>query len=119
MNVLLVGLGGTLGSLARFQVGKMLAQRPAPGIPLATFCVNALGALLLGLVSGSGIQGHALLFAADGFLGAFTTFSTFMYEDFSLFRDSKWKNALAYIAVTMAFGLVAYAAGFSIMHPAA
>ncbi|MBU2116805.1 MAG: CrcB family protein, partial [Alphaproteobacteria bacterium] len=83
-RLLLVSAGGALGSMARYGAG-VLAQRLAPGAawPWATFSVNLLGGLLMGLLAGwlafrGGAHGESIrLFAAVGVLGGFTTFSAF------------------------------------------
>ena len=75
--------------------------------------INCLGAVLLGLVSGINLENHLYLLIADGFLGAFTTFSTFMYEGFNLFKDNERKNAITYVAGTMIIGSIGFLAGFS------
>ncbi len=113
MDLLLVGAGGALGSLARYRIGRMIADRADPGFPVHTLAINFAGAFLLGALNGIGSQGTAALFAADGFLGAFTTFSTFMYEGFQLFKENEKKNAIVYITGTMILGILGYLAGFS------
>lgn len=111
MNLLLVGIGGTLGGLCRFQLGKIISQSTDTAFPLGTFVINILGAFLLGVVTSvdPGKGGYLLL--GDGFLGAFTTFSTFMYEGFHLFRENEKLNAAAYVLGTLLLGIIGYVSG--------
>jgi len=73
--------------------------------------VNATGALLLGLVAGIGPGPNRTIFLAEGFLGAYTTFSTFMYEGFELFRGNEKKNAVFYILFSLGIGVAGYSGG--------
>jgi fluoride exporter len=112
MDVLYVGFGGALGSLARYQIGRQIGSRSRSTFPVSTLLINITGAILLGLVTGYGLQGRAYLLAAEGFLGAYTTFSTFMYEGFNLYKGDEKKNARVYIIGTMITGMAGYLAGW-------
>jgi len=112
MELLLVGIGGALGSVSRYFISKLIAGYS--NFVLATFIVNVAGAILLGVVSGIGFTGNLLLLCADGFLGSFTTFSTFMYEGFNLFQNKKKINAAIYIIGSMIIGVLGYFIGNSI-----
>ncbi|MHB1452343.1 MAG: fluoride efflux transporter CrcB [Saccharofermentanales bacterium] len=115
MALLLVGLGGILGSLARYSAGKAVLSFSTKWVPAATFMINVSGAFLLGIVSGMDIGDSLYLFLADGFLGAFTTFSTFMFEGVTIFYGNKKANAAAYIFCTISLGLAGYFAGYLLM----
>lgn len=112
MNLLLVGIGGALGGIVRYQLGKMLSQKSGTDFPLGTFIINITGALLLGIVTSIKAGDDAYLLLGDGFLGAYTTFSTFMYEGFNLFRENETRNALVYILGSLLLGIIGYFAGF-------
>jgi fluoride exporter len=112
MELLLVGTGGILGSLLRFTLGKWISKKMQTGFPWHTFFINITGAILLGSITCINPERNFLLFAADGFLGAYTTFSTFMYEGFSLYSDSKKFNACVYIVSSVVFGIAGYFLGF-------
>ena len=114
MNIILVGIGGAFGSLARYGIGKFIAQRSDSVFPLGTFAVNIAGPLLLGFLMAMHTQTSFYMLLGDGFLGAFTTFSTFMYEGITLFKESEKKNAATYIAITVVLGLIVYFAGFAL-----
>ena len=81
LECLFVGLGGFIGSVARYLIG-LLAVETASGFPVKTFCINLLGSFILGIVSESalrdpGISRNLVLFLQIGVCGGFTTFSTF------------------------------------------
>lgn len=115
MEYLLVGIGGALGSLTRFRLGKTISSKVTSGFPIGTFIINISGALLLGIVSTIGFKNNLSLLLADGFLGAYTTFSTFMYEGFNLFQDNEKKNALIYILGSLLLGLMGYFLGMELV----
>ncbi|MDD2483649.1 MAG: fluoride efflux transporter CrcB [Eubacteriales bacterium] len=112
MNFLLVGLGGILGGISRYQLGKMISESVRTTFPVATFFINLCGAFLLGSLMAKTSGGSLYLLLGDGFLGAFTTFSTYMYESFSLFRENEKRNAIIYIVCSLLLGIVAYTFGF-------
>ncbi len=106
-----MGIGGIFGGLCRFRLARAISEKAGTAFPLGTFIINIAGAALLGLVSSINVSGRAYLLLGDGFLGAFTTFSTFMYEGFSLFRGNEKLNAFAYILGTFLLGVIGYALG--------
>jgi CrcB protein len=114
-----VAAGGVAGTLARFWL-QGAVQRFAPGgFPLGTFTVNVLGSLVLGflmkLALGSqavGPEGRAAL--GIGFCGAFTTFSTLVYETVTLIEDGRWGTTLAYAGGSFLAGLLAIWLGFAL-----
>lgn len=112
MNLIIVGLGGSLGSLARYQLGKIVSSKVSTSFPLGTFIINITGAILLGIVSGLELGNNFYLLFGDGFLGAYTTFSTFMYEGFNLFKDNDKLNAFVYIISSLVLGIIGYAIGY-------
>lgn len=114
MELFLVAIGGGMGSLTRFKIGKMLAGRSGNVFPLGTFLVNVSGAILLGLLSGiyGDVEGFTYRFFGDGFLGAYTTFSTFMYEGFDYFKEKKSLNGIFYISLSLILGIAGFLGGF-------
>ena len=99
MEYILVGIGGALGSLTRFTLGKAISEKSKSSFPIGTFIINITGAYLLGIISSVDIGRNLALLASYGFLGAYTTFSTFMYEGFNLIRDKEKINAFIYITM--------------------
>ena len=118
LRVALVGAAGALGALARYWIGTAVGIR---SFPWATLAVNVLGSFLLGLVLGGPGTGRwsptTTTVVAVGFLGAFTTFSTFAFEATALVRADRTSAALAYVAASLAFGLAASAVGFVVARP--
>jgi CrcB protein len=107
---LLVGLGGFLGAIARFALGTWAAEKWGPGFPYGTLLINVSGSFVLGLflTAGAarlGIDPRWRLFFAVGFLGAYTTFSTFTYETVQLLLANNWRPALAYVGVSNVLGV--------------
>lgn len=116
MNLLLVALGGGAGSALRFLVSGLF--RAAPGtFPLATFLVNLLGSLLIGLCAGwleRGVWSGVRTLVMAGFLGGFTTFSAFSLENLRLLRDGHPGLALAYALASVVAGILLAFAGYSL-----
>ena len=114
MNSLYVGLGGFAGSVLRYLAGVVVA---GCGLwqPLATFAVNALGALILGVVLALGAAGQGGAVArhllAIGFCGGFTTFSTFSNEALHLLRSGMHWQFACYVCGSVALGLAGVFAG--------
>ncbi|WP_201783084.1 fluoride efflux transporter CrcB [Pyrodictium occultum] len=107
-ETLLVALGGALGAVARWLFSK--AIQAGHEFPVGTLAVNVLGSILLGFVLEASLLYGVFtrdqrLLIATGFAGAFTTFSTFMYESFSLVREHEGLQALAYVALSLGLGL--------------
>ena len=107
METILVILGGALGSTTRFYLGRKFASCH-DRLPIGTFIINASGAFLLGFVSSIGVSQLLYGLFAEGFLGAYTTFSTFMYEDFVLLQNNRLLSAVIYIVATIVLSLMAF-----------
>ncbi|MEO7156714.1 MAG: fluoride efflux transporter CrcB [Vicinamibacterales bacterium] len=118
MMVVWVMVAGGLGSGARFMVGQWAAQTLGLSFPYGTLLVNLIGCFLLGAVvqlSAAGTWSPDLRAAiAAGFLGGFTTYSSFNQETMSLLTGSAAGTALAYVAVTIAGGLAAGSLGLAV-----
>lgn len=108
-----VALLGGVGALARFSLDGAVARRVAGDFPWGTWSVNAVGALLAGVVAGAGTIGSARTLIAVGALGSFTTFSTWMLESQRLAEERRSGLALVNLAGGLASGLVAAAAGWA------
>ena len=117
-QVMMVALGGALGSVARYKLGGVvLHQTQALNFPFSTFCVNVLGCLVIGLLAAV-VEHHDLfstqarLFLFTGLLGGFTTFSAFGYETLFLFRRGLWSISMLYVGLSVFCGLAAVFVGF-------
>jgi len=110
-KVVLIAIGGAAGTLARYWLGG-LAQRLTGGLfPWGTFTVNMLGCFLFGLVWALAeerflLSSETRVVVLVGFMGAFTTFSTFVFESGSFMRDSQWALVIGNIAAQNVVGLV-------------
>lgn len=117
-EILLVAGGGALGAVARYGVGEWARARFGEAFPWGTLVVNVAGSLLLGLLLGLALTGKAsrptrALFGT-GFLGAFTTFSTFSCESYALFEGGKVGAAALNLSANLVVGLVAAAVGLAL-----
>jgi fluoride exporter len=114
-SVLAVGFGGAVGANARYLVGREVAERWPSLFPWGTLVVNITGCLALGLLTGwllaRGDRPVVRLLIATGFLGAYTTFSTFAYEAVCLTDDGEFLSAGAYVAASLVICLAAAGAG--------
>lgn len=117
MSWLLVGVGGSIGAVLRYLVGKWAETRNHSAFPIATFTVNTTGSFILGLVTRlAGIlyphwSVPITLFLGTGFCGAYTTFSTFSYEAITLVRHHRRAQAVLYVLGSLSVGLASGALG--------
>lgn len=113
MLLLSIALGGMAGAYARFRLSRWIYGRTGHRFPWGTLAVNLAGSFALGLVlphlAGDATPLRALVVV--GFLGAFTTFSTFAAETVALLEERRRGRAAGYVAASLALGLVAVAAG--------
>lgn len=109
-NALAVGVGGFLGSIARYLVGVLILRLfDAPEFPFATFVVNIVGCLLIGLLGTLAKNTELLsppmqLFLIVGFLGGFTTYSAFGYQTLTLMREGNLLFGFFNVAAHIVFG---------------
>ncbi len=114
---ILVGVGGFLGANARFLVGQFFSRFFPVYFPLATFTVNVTGSFLLGVISYIAIYlkifdpDYFRYFLGIGFLGAYTTFSTFEFETNKLVEDGAFLMSAIYVISSVVVGLLAVKMG--------
>lgn len=112
MSILLVAIGGFFGAIARFAVSNYVKARYGGAFPYGTFFINVFGSFLLGLLLGANVDDHILLLLGTGFMGAFTTFSTFKLELTQLRAGRRGNVFLSYITASYVCGIAAAFCGF-------
>jgi CrcB protein len=119
MPLLLIGLGGFAGAISRYVVDGFVADRTAGAFPWGTLAVNLSGSFLLGLLFA--MTAERAILPADirgpvmiGFIGAYTTFSTFMLESWVLIENGSYVPAIANLGGSVLLGLAAVLAGLTI-----
>jgi fluoride exporter len=119
-NILLIGLAGGVGSIARFICQKYLYEWNPHPFPFGTFLVNIVGCFLIGIFYGISEKGSILtpewrLLLTSGFCGGFTTFSSFAYENIGLIKRGDFLYFGLYTAGSVLLGLLATYCGMIII----
>jgi len=120
-SILLVALGGALGSVGRFKLsGLVMHQSIGWRFPLGTFAVNVAGCLIIGVLAGLAVKENYFsadlrLFLFTGIVGGFTTFSAFGLETFYLLQRHELLVAVSYVLLSIVIGLLAIWLGFSLV----
>ena len=113
-SILLVALGGALGSVCRYLTARMIVA----SFPWGTLTVNVIGSLLIGLLIGLTTKGivspEMKLLLVTGFCGGFTTFSTFANESFAMMKAGDMMTTALYVAASVIAGIVAVWIGMNI-----
>jgi CrcB protein len=116
MNYLIIGVGGFAGAITRYALAVWIGQRWGRSFPLGTFVINISGSLLIGLLMPLLTERFIVnpqwrLLLVVGFLGAYTTFSTFEYETGALLKDGEWLFAGMNVLLSVAVGFIALKIG--------
>ncbi|MEV4821960.1 fluoride efflux transporter CrcB [Micromonospora sp. NPDC049274] len=114
MSVLLIALGAAVGAPLRYLTDRAVQSRHDSSFPWGTLTVNVVGSLLLGVLVGAPVGPAASALLGTGFCGALTTYSTFSYETLRLTRGGHRLLALANVVGSVAAGLAAAAAGYTL-----
>ena len=110
--ILLIGLGGGIGSIGRYLVQVLITRHFGSTFPAGTLLVNITGCFIIGLLFGL-VNRHAWLtlewrlFLITGICGGYTTFSSFSYESISLIREGNYLYFISYVLLSVALGLLA------------
>ena len=117
-----VGLGSVLGAIARYFISGFVARRVGETFPWGTLLINVSGAFLIGTFGALAKDNASLLaspdpwlFAVTGFLGCYTTVSSFSLQTLSLARDGETRQAIGYVALSVVLCLGAVALGFELI----
>lgn len=116
LKLVAVMAGGSIGAASRYILFLVVQRLTGPSFPAGTLSANLLGSFLIGLFwslfEGSRLTNEWRLFIFTGFLGGFTTFSTFSRETAQLFRVGEWKTALVYAGLSNIIGVALVLAGY-------
>lgn len=115
-KVLLLALAGSAGTLARYFLSGAVQRMGGFEFPFGTWTVNVLGCFLFGLVWACSqerflISGETMVILLVGFMGAFTTFSTYVFESAQMIADARWRAAALNLLGQNVFGFTALYAG--------
>jgi len=118
-TLLLIGLGGFLGSISRFLIALGLNRIFQSVLPIGTLAVNILGCLLIGIIYSLAEQKNMLspelrIFLGVGFCGGFTTYSSFAFDKFSLIKTGDFLTLSVYVGASVFLGLIAVYLGSQI-----
>ena len=116
-HLLLVGLGGFIGSVARFLVSKLNLSWHFFSIPMGTLTVNVLGSFIIGILVGISVKSDLIstdlrVFLMVGFCGGFTTFSSFSSENLMLLQNGQVVTVLIYTSLSILLGFLAVYLGY-------
>jgi len=116
-QLLIVGFGGFIGSIARFLVSKLNVHWQFFSIPMGTLTVNVLGSLIIGFIAGASAKGDLIspslrLFLMVGICGGFTTFSSFTNENLTLMQNGQFAAVLLYTGLSIFLGFFAVYLGY-------
>ncbi|MDR2804032.1 MAG: fluoride efflux transporter CrcB [Dysgonamonadaceae bacterium] len=118
-QLLLVGVGGGIGSVLRFLASWLTVKSGNVAFPMATLTVNLVGCLLIGLFTGwamkhSCLDANLRLLLITGFCGGFTTFSAFSLENIQLFQAGQYVSLVLYVLASVGLGFAAASIGLLI-----
>jgi len=116
-NILLVGIGGFVGSVARYFLSKLNLYFDIYAIPVGTLAVNIIGSYIIGLLTGISEKSTILttdmrLLLMVGICGGFTTFSTFTNENLMLMHNGQFLSILLYTGLSIFLGFLAVYLGY-------
>ncbi|HOJ66782.1 MAG TPA: fluoride efflux transporter CrcB [Paludibacteraceae bacterium] len=118
-QLLIVGLGGFFGTMARYLVSRINLLENFLSLPLGTLTVNVSGSFLIGILTGLASKSELLsadmrLFLMAGFCGGFTTFSSFTNENLQLIQNGQFLSAAVYTVISLLLGFLAVFLGYAV-----
>lgn len=115
-HILLVGLGGAIGSMLRYASSLVIKSNH---FPYATLLVNIVGSFVIGLIMAMAIKQHSFtnwrLFIATGICGGFTTFSALSWDALQMLQQQRYNIAVVYIVSSLVLGLLATFFGYTLL----
>ena len=119
MRILLLVVLGAVGTLARYALQGVIQNRTGPGFPTGTLVVNLVGSFLVGLIGQYSLNHLSItpewrMGLTIGFLGAFTTFSSFSWEVVRMLEGGEWLSVSAYLTASLVGGILAAMLGIRI-----
>ena len=115
INLLVIVIAGAIGAIARYQLDGLIQDHTHGAMPIGTLVINVSGSLILGLLVGLKLTGRipttVELAGGTGFCGAFTTFSSLMYESTRLAQDGAYRAATRTLSLNIVLGAAAAAIG--------
>lgn len=106
VHITLVAIGGFFGAISRFGMSNWIKSKSPSTFPIATLFVNLIGSFLLGLIIGANLERTWQLLLGTGFMGAFTTFSTFKLENIQLHAKKSWNVMFLYLSISYTAGIL-------------
>jgi CrcB protein len=111
-TILYIGAGSFAGGIMRFLLSKFIQNSSSGAFPIGTMAVNVLGCLIIGILyglfeKGDLMNGQLRLFLTVGFCGGFTSFSTFIHENYSLLNNGDFLHFALYASLSFILGLFA------------
>ena len=121
-TLLFIGMGSFTGGVLRYLISRYVQSFLTPSFPLGTLLVNILGCFAIGLFYGLFERGNLMnpnlrMFLTVGFCGGFTTFSTFMNENFQLIKDDNFFYLSLYVGLSLFVGFIMLYLGYSLVKP--
>ena len=117
-NIILVGIGGMIGSIARYLAVVFITDKTQASFPFGTITVNSLGCLVIGVIAGLSERFNLLpeyrVFLAAGICAGFTTFSSFAFENVRLLQDKDYLTFFLYTVLSFLLGLAATILGLAL-----
>lgn len=118
--LLLVGLGGFLGTILRYSIQFYIDKSVSMSFPMAIFLINVAGSFIIGLVFGLFLEKNIIsdewaLFLATGFCGGFTTFSAFSFDNLKMLQNAEYGPMISYSLGSVILGILATFIGIWLM----
>jgi len=119
-TILFVGLGSCTGGMLRFVISRLIQSHVTISFPLATLLVNIVGCFIIGMFYAMFEAGHLMnsdfkAFLTVGFCGGFTTFSTFIIDNFTLLKDQNYFYFAFYLALSIFIGFIMLYLGYTLI----